>query len=262
MYFAAKGKTHPRKHCIGTATASELSGPYTPASSPLICDLPRGGNIDPNLFHDPVNNKYYLAYKTDGNAIGHGGACGNTNVKVAPTPLYLQELSPSDLTTKIGEPVFLVSNLSPTGSFRFDGPNTERPLIAFRNSTYYLLYNAQCYAELRYRIDYVSCVVGVDTESGISGCDWAALKAEQQKTKQRTLLKTGDTVSRVKLHAPGSMDISADSHKMVFHADTNLDWFKDGPRQKGEQVKRERAMYAGVIEYDHQSGDLVVAELL
>jgi hypothetical protein len=262
MYFAAKGKTHPEKHCIGTATASRVSGPYTPASEPLICDLPRGGNIDPNLFQDPVNKKYYLIYKTDGNAIGNGGACGNTNVKVAPTPLYLQELSPSDLTTKIGDPVFLVSNLNPVGSFKFDGPNTERPSIAFKNDTYYLLYNAQCYADLRYRIDFVSCVVGVDTKGGMDGCDWTDLKAKQQKTSERTLLKTGDSVSGVNLYAPGSMDTSTDSSKMVFHGDTNVAWFHQNPRATEDKVKRVRAMYAAAIDYDHNSGDLVVVKLL
>ena len=257
MYFAAVGRSHPKKHCIGTATAPTIRGPYKANPEPLICDLSRGGNIDPNLFHDPVNQKHYLVYKVDGNAIGHGGACGNSKAKVAPTPMYLQELSPDDLTTKIGEPTFLVSNLNPEGSFKFDGPNTERPSIAFRNNTYYLLYNAQCYAELKYRIDYVSCIVGVDTDHGIDGCDWVSLKATQQKKGVRTLLETNDRVSGAKLHAPGSMDTSADSHKIVFHGDTNLDWFDP----HGRRVDRKRAMYAGEIDFDHDSGDLVVVKL-
>merc|ERR1712000_234385 len=61
--------------------------------------------------------------------------------------------------------------------------------------TYYLLYNAQCYAELNYRVDFVSCAVGIDTHTGILGCDWKALKKEQQTWGNRTLLKTGDSVS-------------------------------------------------------------------
>jgi hypothetical protein len=261
MYFAALGLQHPKRHCIGTATSTRVQGPYTPSSEPLICDLPRGGNIDPNLFYDPVNGNYCLVYKVDGNAIGHGGACGNTEAKVAPTPMYIQQLSPKDLMTKIGEPRFLASNLNPTESFKFDGPNTERPSITFRNGTYYLLYNAQCYAELAYRIDYVSCVVGADTHAGIDGCNWAALKAEQQKYKMRTLLKTNDKVSGVKLHAPGSMDTSADSHKIVFHGDTNLDWFERDQKSTGEFVRRTRAMYAAEIAYNGDSGDLVVTKL-
>ena len=258
MYFAAVGKTHSKRHCIATATSKNIEGPYTPSNTPLICDLEQGGNIDPNLFHDPVNGKYFLVYKIDGNAIGHGGACGNTRTKVAATPLYQQELSPDDLTRKIGAPHYLVSNLNPAGSFKFDGPNTERPSIAFRNNTYYLLYNAQCYADLAYRVDYVSCIVGQDTHDGMAGCDWTGLKAAQQKVNERTLLKTGDTFSGAQLHAPGSVDTSEDSNKMVFHGDVNLEWFK---RKKGQDIQRNRAMYAAEIDFDHKSGDLVIVKL-
>jgi Glycosyl hydrolases family 43 len=261
MYFAALGSTHPLKHCIGTATSPNITGPYTPDPQPLICSLRGGGNIDPNLFVDPVNGNSYLVYKVDGNAIGHGGSCGNTVAPVAATPLYLQQLSNTDLKTKIGAPVYLASNLNPAGSFKYDGPNTERPSIAFRNNTYYLLYNVDCYAELTYRIAYVSCVVGVDTQSGIAGCNWVALKAAQQRRVDRTLLKTNERISGAVLNAPGSMDTSADSHKMVFHGDTNLNWFQPNHAVNDQIVRRKRAMYAAQIEYEHANGNLVVTTL-
>lgn len=73
-----------------------------------------------------------------------------------------------DLTTPVGQPLYLFSNKV---SFKEDGPNVERPCMVFRNDTYYLLYNTECYASPQYRIDYVSCVVGVDTHTGILGCD-------------------------------------------------------------------------------------------
>ena len=257
MYFAAVGHSHPERHCIGTARATTIQAPYQPDPEPFICDLPRGGNIDPNLFHDPINQRPSLVYKVDGNGVGHRGACGNTKAKIAPTPMYIQEPSPDDLVSKIGEPVFLASNLNPEGSFKFDGPNTERPSIVFRNGTCYLLYNAQCYAELKYRIDFISCIAGVDTHDGIVGCDWAGLKAAQQNEKVRTLLKTSDEVSGVKLHVPGSMDSSPDGHNMVFHGDVNLGWFEP----HGKPVARKRAMFAAEIDYVRDSGDLVVVKL-
>ena len=108
-------------------------------------------------------------YKVDGNTIGHGGACGNTKAPIAPTPIYLQRYSGVDLVTPIGDPVFLINNLE-NGGFKYDGPNTERPSIAYRNGTYYLLYNTHCYADPAYRIDYISCINGVDTHTGIAGC--------------------------------------------------------------------------------------------
>ena len=262
MYFAAVGASHPLKHCIGTATSPNIAGPYTPNPEPLICDLARGGNIDPNLFVDPVNGNSYLVYKTDGNAIGHGGACGNTAAPVAPTPLYLQQLSNTDLVTPIGQPVLLASNVNPAGSFQYDGPNTERPSIAYRNETYYLLYNSECYAEESYRIRYVACESGTDTLTGIVGCNWAALKGAQQSLPQNTLLMTGDIVSGSALLAPGSMDTSADSQKIVFHGDTNPAWFDAGHEVNGQPVARQRGMYAALIEYGNDTGDLTVVSLM
>jgi hypothetical protein len=243
MFFAAVGISHPQKHCIGVATSPTVQGPYTPLDTPIVCELNRGGNIDPNLFVDPVNGQSYLVYKVDGNAIGHGGACGNTNTPVAPTPLYMQLMDSETLTTAVGPPIYLFSNME---SFTEDGPNVERPCMVFRNSTYYLLYNAQCYASPNYRIDYVSCVVGVDTQTGVQGCDWAELKAKQQLSKHHTLLDTGDVVSGTVLHAPGSMDVSPDQKRVVFHGDTNLEWFAP---HRPASVKRDRAMFAGEIDF-------------
>jgi beta-xylosidase len=150
MYFAAVGKTHPHKHCIGVAKSAKVEGPYEPLQQPLVCDLDRGGVIDPNLFFDPVDELPYLVYKVDGNAIGHGGACSNTKNPIVPTPLYMQLMNSHDLTTTVGQPKYLFSNI---GSFKEDGPNVERPSLLFRNNTYWLTYNAHCFASLEYRID-------------------------------------------------------------------------------------------------------------
>ncbi|RMD41500.1 hypothetical protein DV735_g3617, partial [Chaetothyriales sp. CBS 134920] len=243
----------------GAARSKHIVGPYIPAEEPLVCDLEQGGNIDPNLFHDPVNDWYFLVYKVDGNSIGHGGLCGNTAKPIMPTPIYAQRMSAADLVTPLGEPVFLINNIE-DGGFGHDGPNTERPSITYRNGTYYLLYNAQCYTTLDYRIDYVSCVTGVDTRTGLGGCNWVELKAKQQSEKERTLLRTGDQVSGAVLHAPGSIDISDDSVRVVFHADTDRAWFDHG-RGRGAPGQRVRAMYAAYVDYEGEEGDLRVIRL-
>ena len=262
MYFAAVGVDHPLKHCIGTATSPNVTGPYVPNPEPLICDLPNGGNIDPNLFADPVNGNYYLIYKTDGNSMGHGGDCGNTANPVVPTPLYLQQVSKADLVTLVGAPQLLGSNVNPVGSFQYDGPNTERPSIAYRNGTYYMLYNSQCYAEEAYKIRYVSCIAGEDTNDGINGCDWPALKGAQQGEANRIFLQTNDIISGSNLYAPGSMDTSADSRYVVFHGDVNPGWFNPGHEVNGQAVARSRGMYAAVIDYVNDTGDLNVVSLM
>ena len=255
MYFAALSKKHPKRHCIGAATSKIIRGPYQPHHNAIVCDLQSGGNIDPNLFVDPITHKSYLVYKSDGNAIGHGGGCGNTAKPIVATPLYLQQLDPSDLITPIGDPVFLISNIAGNG-FVYDNPNVERPSIAYRNSTYYLLYNTQCYASLKYRIDFISCVNGRDTNTGIAGCDWAGLKSAQQGRIDRTLLETGDAVSGRVMYAPGSVDTSEDGTRIVFHGDTNPLWFESDPQHRinGKPIRRQRGMYAGQIEYGGDSG--------
>lgn len=77
MYYSATSSQDPAKHCIGAAKSQDVTGPYTPTSDqPLICPLEKGGAIDAAAYND--NGQRYLTWKIDGNAIGHGGACGNT----------------------------------------------------------------------------------------------------------------------------------------------------------------------------------------
>lgn len=79
MYFSATTTADTSKHCVGAAKASSVTGPYTPTSdSALICPLAQGGAIDAATYKDPTGGQRYVAYKVDGNSIGHGGACGNS----------------------------------------------------------------------------------------------------------------------------------------------------------------------------------------
>jgi hypothetical protein len=256
MYYAALHKhQHTRRHCIGVAISDFVSGPYIPLNTTLVCDLPHGGNIDPNLFLDPLNGAAYLVYKTDGDTIGHGGQCGNTIRPIAPTPLYMQLLDPNDLTTPVGPPFFLFSN-GPE-----DGPNVERPCMTFLNETYFLLYNSQCFQSEAYHVSYVSCVGASD----VTMCDWATLKYDQSRWR-KPLLQTGGT--KANLHAPGSVDTDGD--RMVFHADVDLASFdqKPGPADgdgdelgQKARMKRDRAMFAADLDLDPTDGSLRVKGL-
>jgi hypothetical protein len=99
----------PSKHCVAAAYASNPEGPFTAVPEPLFCDLGAGGAIDADGFNDPVTNRQYVVYKVDGNSVGNGGACSNSNAPIAPTPLNLQEVSNDDgyvssLTDRFLEP--------------------------------------------------------------------------------------------------------------------------------------------------------------
>ena len=82
MYYSATTTTDTSKHCVGAATASKVTGPYTPVgSSALICPLAQGGAIDAAGYYD--NGNRYITYKVDGNSLGHGGACGNAGIAIS-----------------------------------------------------------------------------------------------------------------------------------------------------------------------------------
>jgi len=82
MYYSATTKTDTVKHCVGAATASTVTGPYTPVgSSALICPLAQGGAIDASGYYD--NGKRYIAYKVDGNSLGTGGPCNSNSNTVS-----------------------------------------------------------------------------------------------------------------------------------------------------------------------------------
>lgn len=88
MYFSATSSSDSSKHCIGAATATSVTGPYTPiSSSALICPLSQGGAIDASGYYDQATGNRYITYKIDGNSIGYGGACGNDGEG----PLYSQK---------------------------------------------------------------------------------------------------------------------------------------------------------------------------
>ena len=126
MYYAASLASDPRFHCVGVATSSFPTGPYTPAANPSFCDTSIGGAIDPTITMDPSSGSMYVAYKVDGNSIGNGGACGNTVAPIVSTPIVLQEISADDGVALVGGGVEILSN-GPD-----DGPMIEAPITVLR----------------------------------------------------------------------------------------------------------------------------------
>lgn len=56
--------------CLSRAWANSLHGPFVDNSTtPFICQLDKGGSIDPNLFVSS-SGKRFLYFKNDGNAVG------------------------------------------------------------------------------------------------------------------------------------------------------------------------------------------------
>ncbi|KAI4719829.1 glycoside hydrolase family 43 protein [Aureobasidium sp. EXF-10727] len=138
MYYTAALKSNPRIHCLGTASASTVTGPYTPiGSDPWACPAAQGGAIDPAGYYDSKDNTRWVVYKIDGNAIGHGGSCNNMVQPIVSTPIMLQQVSTNNGFTKIGLPTPLIVN-DPA-----DGPYVEAPsLTKMPDGTYVLYYSS------------------------------------------------------------------------------------------------------------------------
>jgi beta-xylosidase len=192
MYYAAPYAADSRFHCVGAAIASSITGPYTPVNSPLACPTSQGGAIDPNGYFDEASNTRWVVYKIDGNAIGHGGTCGNTVEPLVPTPIMMQQVA-QDGYTKIGAPFQILDR------GQYDGPLIEAPsLIKASDGTYVLFFSSNCYSTTLYDISYATSptLTGPYTKSSAP------------------LLVTGN----YGLTAPGGATSIVGGGQLVFHA--------------------------------------------
>ncbi len=137
MYFTARS-VDPDLQCIGVATASAPTGPFTPVGKgPLICPEAEGGAIDAATYVEP-DGKRYLLWKNDGNC------CGKD------TWLQLQPLS-ADGLTKQGASRKLVKQDQP-----WEGNLVEAPTLVRRDNQYTLLYSANDYGGEKYATGYAT----------------------------------------------------------------------------------------------------------
>jgi beta-xylosidase len=194
MYYADSTTFAPQHHCVGVATSTSITGPYTPLDQPFACpDVNAlGGAIDPDGFLDESTGRRYVTYKVDGNSLGHGGACMNSVAPIVPTPILLQEVD-TDGITLIGEAVEILDRDN------FDGPLIEAPSLHLSDEgIYFLFFSSNCFTTPLYDTSYATAtnITGPYTKSG------------------RPLLVTGDGPN---LLGPGGMDIIKGGNMILFH---------------------------------------------
>jgi len=189
MYFSATNSATPGHHCVGTATSSSITGPYTAASSQLICPTSQGGAIDASGFRDTDGSRY-VVYKVDGNSDGHGGVCNNGVSPIVNTPINIQPVSSNGVTFTGSASNIL--NLSPA-----DGPDIEAPsMMRDSSGTYIVFFSSNCYTTTNYDVSYAysSSPTGGFTKSG-------------------PLYVTGNDG----LSGPGGADVDVDGKHVLFH---------------------------------------------
>lgn len=203
MYFSATSADDDKKHCVGAASSSSITGPYTPQDGSLACPLDLGGAIDPSGFKD--GDTYYVVYKIDGNSLNKDGS-------THPTPILLQGLD-SDAMSPVGDSTPLLDRDDT------DGPLIEAPSIVKIDDTYYLSFSSNMYDTKKYDVSFA-------TSTALTG------PYNKARDPDAPLLQSGDPSSVGDLAGPGGSDFTEDGSKIVFHAFVN-----------GKDINDGRAMY-------------------
>jgi hypothetical protein len=137
LAFTARHAASGRQ-CIGVATSPVVGGPYSPAAEPLVCDIDRGGSIDPSFVTDDAGGQWLL-YKDDGNCCG------------LPTTLHAVPLTP-DATALAGPAVDLLS-----ADLSWEAGLVEAPSMAKVGDRWLLLYSASRWDTAGYAVGAAWC---------------------------------------------------------------------------------------------------------
>jgi beta-xylosidase len=139
MYYSAEEASSGRE-CISMATAATPQGPFRDTSTtPLICQLDRGGSIDPDVVADGTAS--YLIWKSEDNA------------KHKPTNIWARQLDPATGGFLAGSQNTRL--LTATASWQ--QPSLEGPAMISDSGGYYLFYGAHAWDSGRSGIGYATC---------------------------------------------------------------------------------------------------------
>lgn len=190
MYYTAHQSGG--NHCIGVATSRTALGPFTPQSSPLVCDAAGGGVIDPSGYDDGVNR--WILWKVDGNSLGGATTCqgGKPSGAYKSTPIKIQRMA-RDATTLLDSPKTILDNQGAANDGVVEAPS----LYKIGDGNFVLFYSAHCYAGDDYDIEYAFSST-IDGSYGSRG----------------VLLRTADNKG---VFAPGGLDIDPNGRTVVFH---------------------------------------------
>ena len=163
MYYTVRD-TSAGRQCISVASATNPAGPFSDTSrGPLVCQLSRGGSIDPSPFRD-VSGTSYLVWKSDDNSIGH------------PTHLWGQRLSSSGQSL-VGRAVDLLdAGGSTTNPPTWEDWVIEGPSLVSAGGSYYLFYGGNHWDQTTSGIGYATCKgpLGPCTKKTVTSPWWSS----------------------------------------------------------------------------------------
>lgn len=139
MYYATRVAANGRQ-CISRAVSVLPQGPYVDTSNgPLMCQLDRGGSIDPSPFVD-ADGGAWLIWKSEGTLAGE------------PTRLWSARLSTDGLSVN-GTPNELLHTALPWEQPIIEGPSLTRT----PDGHYVLFYSANRWQTASYAVGWATC---------------------------------------------------------------------------------------------------------
>ncbi|MDQ2724606.1 MAG: glycoside hydrolase family 43 protein [Actinomycetota bacterium] len=174
LYFSTED-TATRLECLGRATSSSPTGPFTDTTSaPLVCQTALGGDIDPSVVTDG-SGASALLWKNDGNATG------------APVSIWEQPLAADGLSVT-GSPARLLGADQAWEHNIVEGP----AMLASSRGGWWLFYSGGTWQSNTY-------------DTGVAWC--ATVAGPCRKTADAPLLSSTPTAV-----SPGGFDTFVDGH--------------------------------------------------
>jgi beta-xylosidase len=142
LYYTARLAGHqPDTQCIGVATAHDPTGPFVPSPDPIVCQLDRGGSIDPRSFRDR-DGAWWLHWKSDDNRAVDGTSTSS---------IYAQRLDDTG-TQLVSEPHEILEPSQP-----WEGRIVEAPQMIEAAGRLWLFYSANWFNQPAYGIGVAEC---------------------------------------------------------------------------------------------------------
>jgi beta-xylosidase len=182
MWYATRD-TASQRQCISVATATNPLGPFVDRSTrAAICQVDRGGSIDPEVFTDSTSRSY-LVWKSEDNAL------------LKPTALWSAPLS-RDGTAIEGATKLLEA------SGGWENYLIEGPAMVEENGQFYLFYGANAWQSTNAAMGYATCKTPsgpcVDTSKGRP---WMASGGSMLGPSGPSFFTDEDGVQRIAFHA-------------------------------------------------------------
>ncbi len=207
LYYTARLAGHrPATQCIGAAVAGAPEGPYRPGTKPIVCQLDRGGSIDPRTFR-AGDGTLWLHWKSDDNADVDG---------TSTSTIYAQELS-ADGTTLVGAPARILEVSQP-----WEGRIVEAPDMIEAAGSRWLFYSGNWFNQPDYAIGVARCDSPAGPCTKVFDRPWLASNAQGSGPGEGSLFQDHDGRWRL-IYSPVAQQYRSETDRPIALATVGFD---------------------------------------